>query len=161
MAASSTTALDVELKQALLIAANALWPRYNLRGLIYAAMGETNAVGRATSAGPHQPARPRRLAQLRLVPVPAAALACGRNAQLSKPWPSRLCAAARVRAWLARACASAPGAHGSRREGLAAPSNSMPATRTIAVNLAEVLYPRGEAERALFYVRRVNATSTW
>ena len=32
----------------------------------------------------------------------------------------------------------------------------MPATRSSAINLAEVLYRRGDYERARFYIRRVN-----
>ena len=132
---------------------------YNLRGLIYCQPGRRRAGrGELQARAAAQPARRRRDAQLRLVPVPAEALRRGAARSSSRRWRSRSTATSRAPCWR-RACARrAPASCAEAERTLQRAYELDPANPVTALNLAEVLFQRGEYERARFYIRRVNAS---
>ncbi len=131
---------------------------YNLRGLIYASLGRT-ADGRG-----QLPARAA--AQARATPTPMHNFGwflCQErryreadvqfDAALAQPQYRERRARCSRRACARRATAAGRG----RAQAAAAPTSSTPATRPPRYNLTDVLYRRGEYDRARFYIARVNA----
>ena len=152
-----TTALD-EVKQALIVSPN-LGDAYNLRGLIYAGLGDDvlaqESFKRALQINPADGDSMHNygwyLCQQKRYPEAEAlfqqAIALPQYLGTSRTLLTSGVCQARAGLW-----AEAEITLGKAYE--RDPSN--PAT---AINLAEVLLRRGEAERARFYVRRVNAVA--
>lgn len=147
-------ALD-EVKQAL-SARPDLGEAYNLRGLIYAAMGENRLADesfqRAMQINPRDGDAKHNygwfLCQQRLFADAQRQF----DAALALPQYRDL-----VRTLLAQGVCHARGGQLDAAERALVRSYELdPGNPTIAVNLSEVLYLRGEYERARFYVRRVN-----
>ena len=152
-----TTALD-EVKQALAVNPN-LGDAYNLRGLIYAGLGDDalaqESFKRALQINPADGdsmhnygwylCQQKRYNEAEALFAQAIALpqytATGRTMLTSGVCQARAGKWAEAEATLSKAYERDP---------------SNPAT---AVNLSEVLLHRGEAERARFYIRRVNAVA--
>jgi type IV pilus assembly protein PilF len=152
-----TTALD-EVKQALIASPN-LGEAYNLRGLIYAALGDDvlaqESFRRALQINPNDGDSMHNYGwyhcQQGRYPEAEAlfqqAIALPQYVGTSRTMLTSGVCQARAGKW---AEAEATLSKAYERD----PSN--PAT---AINLAEVLLRRGEAERARFYVRRVNSVA--
>ena len=155
----SSTALD-EVKQALALDPN-LAPAYNLRGLIYAGMGEDALADESF----------RRALQLN-----------GRDADTLHNYGWFLCQQKRYteaapyfaqalavaqyrepqRTLLAQGvCQARAGQIGDAERSLMRAYELDPANPVVAVNLSEVLLRHGEYERARFYVRRVNGNADY
>ena len=151
----ASTALD-EVKLAL-AAKPDLSEAYNLRGLIYASMGETllaeQSFQRALQLAPqsgnalHNHAwflcQQRRFDEAR--PQFDAALAAPGYADGARTLMARGVCRARAGRW------------GEAEQDLARAFELDPANPAIAFAYAEILYQRGEYERARFYVRRINS----
>lgn len=152
-----TTALD-EVKQALIVSPN-LGEAYNLRGLIYAALGDDvlaqESFRRALQINPSDGDSMHNygwyLCQQKRYPEAEAlfqqAIALPQYVGIGRTMLTSGVCHARAGKW---AEAEVTLSKAYERD----PSN--PAT---AINLAEVLLRRGEAERARFYVRRVNSVA--
>ena len=151
----TTTALD-EVKQALVISPN-LPEGYNLRGLVYAAMGESTLADesfrRALQLAPRDAdtlhnygwyqCQQGRYAEAETLFAQALALPQYRDA------PRTLLTQG--------VCYARSGKLPQAEQVLVRAFEFEPGNPAIAVNLSEVLYRRGDYERARFYVRRVNA----
>lgn len=152
-----TTALD-EVKQALVVSPN-LGEAYNLRGLIYAALGDDvlaqESFRRALQINPSDGDSMHNygwyLCQQKHYPEAEAlfqqAIALSQYVGTSRTMLTSGVCQARAGKW-----AEAEVTLGKAYE-------RDPANPATAINLAEVLLRRGEAERARFYVRRVNAVA--
>ena len=149
------TALD-ELKQALM-AKPEMREALNLRGLVYAALGEIplaeESFRRALALSARDPDTLHNygwfLCQQRRYPEAFAQF------DLALAQPQYRGAA---RSLLAKGvCEASAGQQGAAEKSLSRAFELDPANPAIAVNLAEVLYRGGQYERARFYVRRVNA----
>jgi type IV pilus assembly protein PilF len=150
-----STALD-ELKQALAVKPD-MREALNLRGLVYAALGEIplaeESFKRVLGLHPLDPDTLHNygwfLCQQRRWPEAEAQF----DLALAQPQyrgPSRT--------WLAKGvCEVAAGRLPDAEKSLVRAFEMDPASPAIAMNLADVLYRRGQYERARFYVRRVNA----
>ncbi len=151
----ATTALD-EIKLAL--AAKADLPEaFSLRGLIYASMGENvlaeQSFQRALQLNPRDGDTLHNHAwflcqQRRFDDADAqfgAAMAAPQYAELPRSWMARGVCQARADKWA------------DAERSLARAFELDPANPGIAFAYAEVLYRRGEYERARFYVRRINS----
>lgn len=150
------TALD-EIKQAL-VARPESREALNLRGLVYAAMGENqlaeDAFRQTLSAHPNDPDTLHNYGwfQCQQQRWPAAdALFDQALAQTTYRAPARTLLAKGV-------CEARAGRMGAGEKTLARAFELDPANPAIAVNLSEVLYRNGQFERARFYVKRVNDT---
>lgn len=150
-----STALD-ELKQALQAKPD-MREALNLRGLVYAALGEIplaeESFARALSLNPRDPDTLHNygwfLCQQRRWPESYAQF----DLALAQPQyrgPSRSLLAKGV-------CELAAGQLPAAEKTLTRAFEIDPGSPAIAVNLADVLYRGGQYERARFYVRRVNA----
>lgn len=151
----TTTALD-EVKQAL-AAKPDLAEAFNLRGLVYASMNELplaeQSFQRALQLAPRNGdtlhnhgwflCQQRRFADAQA--QFSAALAAPQYTEAARTWMAQGVCQARAGNW-AEAEAS-----------LARSFQLDPANPATAFSLAEVLYQRGEYDRARFYVRRINA----
>jgi hypothetical protein len=150
-----TTALD-QVKVAL--AADPLYGEaYNLRGLIYASLGDAPLAEESFKRGARaQRARCRHDAQLRLVPVPAAALSrIERHVRASD-----LDAAISGHGADDGRAGRVPGPRRPARRGRASLVRAYeldPASPVTATNLAEVLYPARRFRARPLLHRRVNA----
>ena len=151
-----TTALD-EVKLAL-AADPTLGEAYNLRGLIYASLGddglaEDSFQARACSSTRATPTRCTTTAG-----TCASRSATPRRTRCStRRWPMPQYRDA-ARTLLAKGvCQARAGQLAEAERALLRAYELDPANPSIAVNLAEVLFRRGEYERARFYIRRVNA----
>lgn len=151
----NTTALD-EVKQA--IAADpTLVAGYNLRGLIYAAMGENvlaeDSFRRALQMSAQDPDVLHNLGwfqcQLRRYAEADATFTLASAQPGYRDLPRTLLAQG--------VCQARNDRWGDAERTLGRAYELDPANPATAVNLAEVLYRRGELERARFYIRRVNA----
>lgn len=150
----TTTALD-EVKQALVARPN-LTEAHNLRGLIYASMGQPalaeDSFRRALQFSPHDGASMNNygwfLCQQARYPE---ALALFERA-VALPQYRDL-----ARTLLAKGvCEARSGDLVQAEHSLARAVELEPANPSISFNLAEILVKRGEYERARFYIRRVN-----
>ena len=151
----NTTALD-EVKLALNAAPNMV-TAYSLRGLIYAAMGENGLAEESFRRGLQLNGRDPDalhnygwfLCQVRRFGEAEAQF----NLALSQPGyrdtPRTLMAQG--------ICQARNDRWGEAERSLSRAYELDPANPATAVNLSEVLYRRGEFERARFYIRRVNA----
>lgn len=151
----ATTALD-EVKQAL-AAKPDLGEAYNLRGLIYASLGEPalaeQSFQRALQLAPRDGdamhnygwflCQQRRFADADT--QFAAALAAPQYVEAARSWMARGVCQARSDRWA------------DAEKSLARSFELDPSNPAAAFSYAEVLYRRGEYERARFYVRRINA----
>ncbi|MDN3923022.1 type IV pilus biogenesis/stability protein PilW [Roseateles violae] len=150
-----TTALD-EVKLALQAKPN-MREAINLRGLIYAAMGETQLAEenfrRALASYPNDPDTLHNygwmLCQQRRWPE-ADAQFDQALAQTSYRAPARTLLAKGV-------CEARAGRMDAAERSLAKAFEYDPASPAVAVNLAEALYRNKQFDRARFYIRRVNA----
>jgi len=149
------TALD-EVKMALQAQPN-LGDAYNLRGLIYASMGEPalaeESFKRALQVNPHDSDAMHNfgwfLCQRRRYPDAEVQF----SAALAEPNYREA-----VRTYMAMGACQARNNQLDQAEKTLQKSYELdPANPTTALNLAEVLYRRGDFERARFYVRRVNS----
>ena len=149
-----TTALD-ELKQALAIKPD-MREALNLRGLVYAALGEIplaeESFKRTLSLYPNDPDGLHNygwfLCQQRRFPESLAQF----DLALAQPQYRGT-----SRSLLAKgACEATAGRPADAEKTLARAFELDPANPAISVNLAEVLYRNGQYERARFYVKRVN-----
>jgi type IV pilus assembly protein PilF len=150
-----TTALD-EVKQAIQSDPSSV-PAYNLRALIYAALGDLSVAEesfrRALQLGPRDGDTMHNFAWFLCQQgrYPDAFSYFGRA--LEQPQY-----AAAPRTWLARGvCEARAGQWAEAEQSLKRGYDLEPANAALAVNLAQVLYQRGEYDRARFYIRRVNA----
>jgi type IV pilus assembly protein PilF len=150
-----TTALD-EVKQALVANPN-LTEGYNLRGLIYSSLGDQvladESFRRALQINPRDAdtlhnygwyqCQQKRYAEA--VPLFAQALAQPQYRDTA-------------RTLLAQGvCLAQAGQMAEAEQALQRAFEVEPANMAVAVNLAEVLFRRGDYERARFYIRRVNS----
>jgi type IV pilus assembly protein PilF len=152
-----TTALD-EVKLAIQAEPN-MAPAYNLRGLIYAALGDTGVAEesfqRALQINPRDGDTMHNLGwflcQQRRYPDAttyfARALEQPQYAAVSRTLLARGVCEARAGQW--------PEAELTLKRAY----DIEPGNAAIAVNLAQVFYQRGEFDRARFYVRRVNSAA--
>lgn len=150
----ATTALD-EIKLAL-AAKPDLAPAFNLRGLVYASMGELaladQSFQRALQLGPRDGdtrhnygwflCQQRRFDEAE--PQFAAALAAPQYSDVARTLMAQGVCQARAGRWQ------------DAERSLARSFELDPANPTTTFTYAEVLYQRGEYERARFYVRRIN-----
>lgn len=151
-----TTALD-EVKQAVSLNPN-LGEAYNLRGLIYAALGEDTlaqeSFKRALQINPNDgdslhnygwyQCQQKRYRE---------AQAMFQQALATQQYPS-----APRTLMISGVCHARAGEWPEAELALTKAYERDPSNLATAVNLAEVLLRRGEAERARFYIRRVNST---
>ena len=147
-------ALD-EVKQALSVRPDSA-EAYALRGLIYAALGDAGTADesfhKSLSLAPHDGDTMHNYAWF-LCQQQRFADADAQFAQAIAEPSYR----AQARSLLAQGVCQARAGHLPESEKTLSRSYELdPANPTTAVNLSEVLYRRGEFERALFYVRRVN-----
>ena len=152
------TALD-ELKQALLIKPE-MREAVILRGLVYAAMGETQlaeeSFRRTLTLYPGDPT-PCTTTAGSCASSNSAGLQADAQFEQALAQPSYR---ARSAALLARGvCEARSGRMKAAETSLSRAFELDAGNPAIAVNLAEVLYRNGEAERARFYVKRVNASA--
>ncbi len=152
-----TTALD-EVKQSLAAEPN-FGEAYNLRGLIYASMGEEalaqESFTRALQINPNDGdsmhnygwylCQRQRYDEAETLFVRAMAL------------PQYMSASRTL--LISGVCQARAGKWEQAETTLTKAYERDPANPAVAVNLAEVLLRRGEAERARFYIRRVNAVA--
>lgn len=152
-----TTALD-EVKQAIIAEPN-MAEAYNLRGLIYAALGDENfaeeSFRRALQLNPRDGDSMHNLGwylcQQRRYPEAFALF--GRALDL--PQYTGI-----GRTLLTRGvCEARAGQWSDAEATLLRAFEVDPANAAISVNLSQVLYQRGDYERARFYVRRVNSVA--
>lgn len=151
-----TTALD-EVKQAL-VAKPDLPEGLNLRGLIYAAMGETRLADesfrRALAVAPHDGDTMHNYGWF-LCQQGQFGEADGQFTQALQLVQYR----GTTRTLLARGVCQARAGRWAEAEATLARSYELdPSNPATAYNLSDVLFRRGEYERARFYMRRVNST---
>lgn len=149
------TALD-EVKQALAIKPN-MREAINLRGLIYAAMGEPQLADenfkRALTLYPNDADTLHNYGWLLCQQQRWAAA----DAQFEQAL-AQANYRAPARTWLSKGvCEARSGRMAEAERSLVKAFEFDPASPAIAVNLAEVLYRNGQLERARFYIKRVNA----
>lgn len=149
------TALD-EIKQVLAVKPN-MREAINMRGLIYAAMGETQLADenfrQALQLYPQDPDTLHNygwfLCQQKRWPAAQTQFDLA-LAQSSYRAPART--------WLAKGvCAASVGRMSEAEQSLQKAFEFDPASPVVAYNLADVLYRGQKYERAQFYIRRVNA----
>ncbi len=152
-----TTALD-EVKQALLADPN-LGEAYNLRGLIYSALGDDSVAEesfrRALQLNPRDSDSMHNLGWLycQRKRFPEAAEQFKRALDVpTYAGASRTLLASGV-------CQARAGQWDDAEVTLKRAFEIDPGNAAVSVNLAEVLLRRGEADRARFYIRRVNTTA--
>jgi len=151
------TALD-EIKLALAVKPE-MREAINLRGLVYAAMGEPQLADenfrRALTLYPQDPDTLHNYGWLLCQQQ--------RWAEASARFDQALAAPsyrAPARSWLAKGvCEARAGRLAEAEASLAKAFEFDPANPAVAVNLAEVLYRSQQFERARFYIKRVNAQS--
>ena len=149
-----TTALD-EVKQALQAVPD-LAEGYNLRGLIYSALGDAKLADESFSARlADRTAGRRYAAQLRVLQLRAAPLRRGRRAVHPRAGRARYRSVGRS-LLLQGVCQARSGDLAQAEKTLLKAYEVDAGNPATAMNLAEVLYRRGDYERARFYVRRVN-----
>jgi type IV pilus assembly protein PilF len=153
------TALD-EVKLALAVKPD-LPDAYNLRGLVYQSLGDDKLAEenfkRAQQLSPRDPDIMHNygwfLCQNRRMPEAFAqfqqAIATPRYAGLSRSLMTQGVCQARI------------GAYGDAERSLVRAYELDPTSPVVAFNLADVLYRRGEFERARFYIGRVNAVQEY
>jgi type IV pilus assembly protein PilF len=153
------TALD-EVKLAL-TAQPDMPEAYNLRGLIYQSLGEDKlaeeSYRRALQLNPRDPDTMHNygwfLCQQKRVPE---ALAQFQQAIATPRYPGA------ARSWMTQGvCQARVGAYADAERSLVKAYELDPTNPATAFNLADVLYRRGELERARFYIGRVNAVQEY